>query len=239
MNKFPLTSEFGAVDAIRDGRIHSGIDIGMAIGTDLRSVINGVVVRVFDGTTTLGKGVEILGENKKKYVYAHMNDVDVKVGQRINYGELLGESGSTGNSSGAHLHFSVQDVATGQYEDPIKYKPMLDRLSGDTFGTDGPANTREYMESLKACQPEEIAWYDVDARIANAIDVKACETKTEILGFLKGLTETVAELSYTVALIGGGILIILRVAGMTRATKYFGVLQVTHILIRSLLGGVR
>lgn len=236
MNKYPLTSEFGAIDAVRKGVPHTGIDLGMEIGTALRSVVNGKVSRIFDGSTSLGKGVEIIGENGKRYVYAHMDNVDVTVGERITYGEHLGVSGNSGNSTGAHLHFSVQD-ANGAYIDPIQYKPMLDRLTGGNYIPDGPANTREELE---ACLPtDDISWYDVDARMQAIIDIKACETKQELLGFLQGLGNTVAELSYTFALIGGGLLIVLRVAGMTRATKYFYVLQVSHIFIRALLGGIR
>lgn len=236
MTKYPLTSEFGAIDAVRQGIPHTGIDIGMPVGTTLRSVINGKVRRIFDDTTSLGKGVEILGENGKLYVYAHMDSVDVNVGERITYGEYLGKSGSTGNSTGGHLHFSVQDE-NNTYIDPIQYKPMLDRLTGSTHIPDGPANTRE---ELDAClPPDNIDWYDVESRMSASIDMKACEARLDFLGFLQGLGNTVAELSYTFALIGGGLLIVLRVAGMTRATKYFGVLQVTHIFIRALLGGLR
>lgn len=236
MNKFPLTSEFGAMDSVRNGREHTGIDLAMEIGTALRSVINGKVTRVFDGTGSLGKGVEILGENGKRYVYAHMNNVEVSVGERITYGEYLGASGNTGNSTGPHLHFSVQNTE-GNYVDPTQYKPMLDRLSGADWNVAGEGSTRASMEVCE--KPDDTSWYDVDQRIQNAIDLKACETKQELLGFLKGLGDTVAELSYTFALIGGGLLIVLRIAGMTRATKYFYVLQVSHIFIRALLGGIR
>lgn len=236
MNNYPLTSEFGAIDAVRNGVPHTGIDLAMEIGTTLRSVVNGKVSRIFDGSTSHGLGVEILGENGKRYVYAHMNNVNVTVGERITYGEALGESGNSGNSTGAHLHFSVQD-ANGAYIDPSNYKPMLDRLTGGNFLADGPADSRA---DLEACAPaDDISWHDVEGRMQAAIDLKACETKQDLLGFLQGLGNTVAELSYTFALIGGGLLIVLRVAGMTRATKYFGVLQVSHIFIRALLGGIR
>ena len=236
MSKYPLTSEFGAIDAVRQGIPHTGIDIGMPIGTTLRSVISGKVWRILDGSTSLGKGVEILGENGKLYTYAHMDSVDVNVGERITYAELLGKSGNTGNSTGPHLHFSVQDE-NNTYIDPTQYKPMLDRLTGGTYIPDGPANTRD---ELDACvPPDDIAWHDIDSRITAAINMKACETKLDLLGYLKGVGNTLAELSYTFALIGGGLLIVLRVAGMTRATKYFFVLQVTHIFTRALLGGLR
>lgn len=233
---FRKTSDFGAVESVRKG-VHTGIDLAMPVGTPLRSVADGWIKQVYDGNGTIGKGVTIKGLDGREYIYGHMDGVALKVGDAVKFGTLIGESGNTGNSTGPHLHFAVRE--NGEYIDPSRYKATLDNFGTmmPDWRTDAPANTRESMDS---CMPtEDIAWYDVDARIANAIDVKACETKTEILGFLKGLLETVSELSYTVALIGGGILIILRVAGMTRATKYFGVLQVTHILIRSLLGGVR
>jgi hypothetical protein len=223
------TSDFGAIEPVRNG-VHTGIDLAMPVGEPLRSVVDGWVTKVWAGDGTLGKGVTIKGVDGREYIYGHMDSVAVKVGEAVNRAGLIGESGNTGNSSGPHLHFAVRE--NGQYVDPTRHKETLDSFA---ITYEGPSNTRESMELCP--QSDSVSWYDVEGKMQAAIDAKACETKLELIGWLQGLGETVADLSYTIALIGGGILIVLRVAGMTRATKYFGVLQVTHLMIRFLLGG--
>lgn len=236
--EYKLTSEFSAVDMVRNGVPHTGIDLAMPRGTFLRSVIDGWVSKVWDGSGTLGKGVTIKGLDGREYIYGHMDKVAMKVGDPVKLGSYIGNSGSTGRSTGPHLHFAVKE--NGQYIDPILYKPALDKLSGEM--PVGPANTREELEQLQseeAClnlreKGEDLSWYDVQGRMDNAFDVRVCEMKNDVHAFLNAIGETVVQLSYSVALLGGGILILFRVAGMTRAVKYFGVLQITHLLIRAL-----
>lgn len=231
MSGYTQTSDFGAIEPVRNG-VHTGIDLSMPVGEPLRSVVDGWIAKVWAGNGTLGKGVTIKGVDGREYIYGHMDSVVGKVGEAVNRGSLIGASGNTGNSTGPHLHFAVRD--NGQYVDPSRYKDTLDSFSPSWSGN---ANTRESME---LCPPSEgLSWYDVEGKMQALIDAKACETKLEIIGYLKGLLVTISELSYAVALIGGGILIVLRVAGMTRATKYFGVLQVVYVLFRGLLGGLR
>lgn len=225
------TSDFGAIEPVRNGA-HTGIDLAMQVGTPLRSVVDGWVSKVWAGNGSLGKGVTIKGVDGREYIYGHMDSVALKVGEAVKFGSQIGESGNTGNSTGAHLHFAVRE--NGQYIDPSRYKETLDSFA-PARSYEGIADTRASMDSC--AQPDDLSWYDVEGKMQAVIDAKACETKLELIGWLKGLGETVADLSYTVALIGGGILIVLRIAGMTRATKYFGVLQVTHLMIRFLLGG--
>jgi hypothetical protein len=227
MATYKVTSEFGAIEPVRNGA-HTGIDLAMEVGTPLRSVIDGWITKVWSGEGTLGKGVTIKGVDGREYIYGHMDNVALKAGDAVRHGSFIGESGNTGNSTGAHLHFAVKK--NGEYVDPSEYKTTLDQLSGG-----GLSDTRASMD---ACLPsDDNAWYDVGGRMQSAFDTEVCETKREIMSYLKALLETTAELSYGIALIGGGILVVLRIAGMTRATKYFGVLQVSHILVRALMGG--
>lgn len=227
MATYKVTSEFGAIEPVRNGA-HTGIDLAMQVGTPLRSVVDGWITKVWKGDGTLGKGVTIKGVDGREYIYGHMDNVAGKVGDAVRHGSLIGESGNTGNSTGAHLHFAVREK--GEYVDPSAYKQTLDALGGE-----GLSNTRASMD---ACLPsEDVSWYNVGGRMQSAFDTEVCETKREIMNYLQATVETIADLSYTVALIGGGILIVLRIAGMTRATKYFGVLMVSHILIRALMGG--
>ncbi len=98
-----VTSKFGW----RDGRMHKGIDINLNKGD--------VVVAAFDGMVRIasvkggyGNVVIIRHYNGLETVYAHLSKIKVKPGQVILSGQTLGLGGSTGRSSGPHLHFEVR-----------------------------------------------------------------------------------------------------------------------------------
>ncbi len=234
MATYKVTSQFDAIDAVRDGVPHTGIDLRMPVHTDLRSVIDGWVSKVYDGTGTLGKGVQIKGLDGREFIYGHMDSVTVKVGEAVKYGSYIGQSGNTGRSTGPHLHFAIKE--NGQYIDPSSYKGTLDKISGNW--TDGPANTRESLEAL-GCGPGDSKWFDLSGKVKDSFQLEVCEQKQEFYAYLQALLETTNELAYCVALVGGGVLILYAVAGSKRAWRYFGVLQMSYILIRFLLGGTR
>lgn len=234
--KYKVTSEFNAVDMVRNGIPHTGIDLAMPTGTDLRSVMDGWVSKVWDGSGTLGKGVTIKGLDGREYIYGHMDKVAMKVGDAVKFGTYIGDSGNTGRSTGSHLHFAVKE--NGQYIDPSQYTKALDELSGKWVS--GPGNTKEQLAELVACKPNtDLHWWDVQGKIQNKFDMAVCEQKQEFYSYLQALLETTVELSFSIALIGGGILIMLKVAGSTRATKYFTILQISHIFIRAMFGGLK
>jgi murein DD-endopeptidase MepM/ murein hydrolase activator NlpD len=84
-------------------------DIPVPVGTPLYAVTNGVVV----GTPTSGKcgiGVLFNGDDGIQYVYCHgqPGTQRVRVGDRVNVGQLILDSASTGNSTGPHLHFGIR-----------------------------------------------------------------------------------------------------------------------------------
>lgn len=218
--KFRLTSEFGALEEVREGA-HTGIDLAMAAGTKLRSIVEGKILQVFDGSSNIGKGVKVIGTDGKEYIYGHMNKVNVKVGDDVKLGSVLGESGNTGNSTGNHLHFAVKE--DGQFIDPTEYRSDLDKITGDI-------------------NADDLNWWDFEGKLNLMIDNKIDAMKEglaeNVMDFLHYAGEVLVDMSYATALIGGGILIVLRVAGMRRATKYFSVLQVCNIFIKALLGGV-
>jgi murein DD-endopeptidase MepM/ murein hydrolase activator NlpD len=68
----------------------------------------------------LGNAVRIRHDNGMTTVYGHLQGVNIKPGQQVKPGELIGTVGSTGSSTGPHLHFGVQD-ARGNYVDPARY----------------------------------------------------------------------------------------------------------------------
>jgi murein DD-endopeptidase MepM/ murein hydrolase activator NlpD len=91
------------------GRSHEGQDIFAPHGTEIRSVTPGYVYRM--GESRLGgKVVVVVGGGGRRYYYAHLSDfAEVREGQRVETGDLLGFVGSSGNAVGTppHLHFGV------------------------------------------------------------------------------------------------------------------------------------
>lgn len=102
LDNLRVTSEFGP----RWGTQHSGIDFGAPSGTPIKSVADGTVTRVANDPGGYGNWVEVKHADGSTSRYAHMSAFGkIKVGQEIGAGTVLGAVGSTGNSTGPHLHF--------------------------------------------------------------------------------------------------------------------------------------
>lgn len=96
---------------------HDGLDIGGSLDTPILATMSGTVVAVIDGDVPnkwigYGKGVVIKHSNGYYSHYAHMNYTSVSVDQYVSQGHQIGGMGTTGNSTGVHLHFAV---ATSMY----------------------------------------------------------------------------------------------------------------------------
>lgn len=91
----------------RWGRQHEGIDIARPSGFTIKAADNGIVVAAgSDGT--YGNRVIIDHQNGYKTTYAHLSSISAKVGQVVPTGTKIGVMGSTGRSTGTHLHFEVE-----------------------------------------------------------------------------------------------------------------------------------
>jgi hypothetical protein len=128
--KFRLTGKFGELSPVRDFQPHSGIDLAMPEGTTLRSIADGVVDRIYDGSGAIGKGLSVRMPDGTRTIYGHMNEVKAHIGEHVNAGEVIGLSGNTGNSTGAHLHFGMKD-ASGTSIDPTSHAEKFASISGD------------------------------------------------------------------------------------------------------------
>jgi murein DD-endopeptidase MepM/ murein hydrolase activator NlpD len=106
--KGTINSRFGLREHPISGMeiFHSGIDIGASIGTPIRATASGIVS--FSSWHN-DSGFIVVLEHGYGYtsVYAHNKENHVKVGQRIKRGEIIGISGSTGATTGPHLHYEV------------------------------------------------------------------------------------------------------------------------------------
>jgi murein DD-endopeptidase MepM/ murein hydrolase activator NlpD len=120
----PPNSEFGwRIHPIYgDERFHTGIDLLAAEGTPVEAADGGTVTFArIDGSMTSGYGQMVIIDhgNGRETRYAHLSTMDVKEGQQIAQGDVLGKVGSTGGSTGAHLHFEVRE--NGEPVDPRQY----------------------------------------------------------------------------------------------------------------------
>ncbi len=98
-----LSSRFGK----RWGKSHTGVDIAAPKGTDIKSADGGTVI--FSGTQNgYGKLVIVDHGNGYKTYYGHCSELDVKKGEKVAQGQVIAKVGSTGRSTGNHLHFEVR-----------------------------------------------------------------------------------------------------------------------------------
>lgn len=98
-----LTSPFGP----RWGRFHYGVDLANATGTNVVAADGGVVTRV-GMAGSYGNLIIIDHQNGTSTRYAHLSAYNVKVGDVVQKGQSIGKIGSTGRSTGPHLHFEVR-----------------------------------------------------------------------------------------------------------------------------------
>jgi murein DD-endopeptidase MepM/ murein hydrolase activator NlpD len=104
----PITSRFGMRVSPIDGvyRLHAGLDLGVATGTPVRASKAGTVVAA-EPNPTYGLMVIIDHGDGYQTLYAHNSGFAVTVGQQVDQGQIVSYSGSTGLSTGPHLHFEV------------------------------------------------------------------------------------------------------------------------------------
>ena len=99
-------------------KLHTGIDYGVATGTTVRASCGGTVIQA-GRNGGYGNCITIQHANGIKTRYAHLSKILVSVGDKVTQGEKIALSGSTGNSSGPHLHFEI--IVNGNYVDPRTY----------------------------------------------------------------------------------------------------------------------
>lgn len=131
-----ITSTFGKRSDPFTGResIHSGIDLAGPWGTPIYAAADGqVVFSGWDGG--YGKSIVIHHNSTYKTRYGHMSQLTVKEGKKVKKGELIGYMGSTGRSTGSHLHFEV--LKNGRSVDPYPYMTFLSRVLGQNLNKEG------------------------------------------------------------------------------------------------------
>ncbi len=121
INQGRITSRFGP----RGGVCHDGIDIGAPLGTSVQAADKGKVA--FSGVRgSYGKVVIIQHSKGYRTLYAHLKRIYVKKNQRVKRGQRIAKVGSTGRSTGPHLHFEVRK--NGKALDPMSFLSRKTRI---------------------------------------------------------------------------------------------------------------
>ena len=104
-----VTSEYGMrvnpVSGIK--KLHSGIDLANNIGTPVVAAADGVVAKA-GANGGYGNQVTVRHSNGLRTSYAHLSEIKATSGQQVRQGEVIGLLGSTGNSTGPHLHLEIE-----------------------------------------------------------------------------------------------------------------------------------
>jgi murein DD-endopeptidase MepM/ murein hydrolase activator NlpD len=117
-----VTSEFGETRTRGGGRHyrHQGIDISAPKGWPVYATADGIVWGVDRDRGGYGKHVVVQHANGYSTLYAHLSGFEVKPGQYVPAGQVLGTIGKTGRATGYHLHYEVRRNGT-----PINPRPFL------------------------------------------------------------------------------------------------------------------
>ena len=119
-----ISADYGHTDNGVHKKGHKGVDISAPAGTPIGSAMGGKVIGVFNNETQgyrgYGNSVLVKGDDNMYYFYAHMDNIDVTLGDTVESGDILGGVGSTGNSTGNHLHFEIR---TGEEWNSPKVNP--------------------------------------------------------------------------------------------------------------------
>ena len=113
-----VTSVFGARESVYQNvtGYHTGIDIGVEKGTPIKAAVSGKVILV-SSKGDYGKHIKIETDNMQT-LYAHCSKILVEEGEAVNVGQEIAKAGSTGNSTGPHLHFEIR--YEDRFVDPSK-----------------------------------------------------------------------------------------------------------------------
>jgi lipoprotein NlpD len=115
--RIPLPPGYQVIRGFFPG--HTGIDLAMPAGTTVFAADGGTII--FAGWSNWGYGYSIvIAHGGMLTLYGHLSRIGVSCGQRVSQGQPIGAVGSTGNSSGPHLHFEIRPGG-GEPVNPVGY----------------------------------------------------------------------------------------------------------------------
>lgn len=98
---------------------HPAVDICNSIDTEIHCAADGICIKKVYSNKSYGNHIIIEHSNGYKTLYAHLNSISIELNQEVNANDIIGYMGSTGNSTGSHLHFEIHK--NGVQVNPLKY----------------------------------------------------------------------------------------------------------------------
>ena len=135
---------------------HESIDIAVPTGYSVRATAAGVVVHAYNMFDQYGKVVIIRHANNVYSLYGHLSRINVAKGANVSQGDIIGQSGNTGNSTGAHLHFAIskfndQNMNTWKYfRDKYKFSYPTNGITANKKHSDRDSYSKEAIQWLNS-----------------------------------------------------------------------------------------
>lgn len=126
-------------------RCHYGIDLAAPSGVPILAAKAGRVAIAADEGDGYGNKVVLHHADGSRSLYAHASKLMVQAGQQVNQGDAIALNGSTGNSSGPHLHWEATDTS-GMVVDPLPLLPEPPKASSNPFGSIDKSASAQCME---------------------------------------------------------------------------------------------
>ena len=98
---------------------HNGIDLSAKIGTPVYATADGTIININKSRFGYGNLIEIKHTNEFRTKYTHLHKITTKVGDKIKHGQIIGTVGSTGLSTGPHLHYEI--IRNNRSIDPLYF----------------------------------------------------------------------------------------------------------------------
>ena len=140
---------------------HKGIDYALPLNTEVISNVTGYVEKSAYDKNGFGNYVVIKDGTGRMHYYAHLNESNVNVGDFVSFGDSIGLSGSTGRSTGAHLHYEIRDTF-GNSINPTDYINTIQDVVSDVG--------EEAVQETVAPNPETTpALFDIKGKLKNIV----------------------------------------------------------------------
>lgn len=135
------------------------VDFSLPVGTPIQSPVSGTVVKVQTLANSYGKNVRVRDADGNTHYFAHLNDFNVKEGDTIQAGQVIGYSGNTGNSGSPHLHYEVRRGDNqGDQLDPYTYINNYN----NNFAELSSVQQKNNDERVKAALDKKVSEYELD-----------------------------------------------------------------------------
>ncbi len=123
LDAYIVSSEYGA----RWGKMHKGLDLAADVGEPVYAIADGEVIYAGDGLRGYGNVVILRHDRRTSSLYAHNSELKVQQGDIVKQGTLIALLGSTGHSTGPHVHFEIRDgdLAVNPHDRLAKSKVAL------------------------------------------------------------------------------------------------------------------